>query len=468
MGLRNSTSVGIAGFIFWAIFTMAFSCAEDHVGLPPGFSDADADSDTDGDSDRDTNNGGDADSDSDTDADADADADVNLDPCGACAGYEGVDLLLVMDNSASMGEEQQILATGLFTLINALTAPTADQKSSPVNDLRIALVSSDLGMQYGGEGQFHGTAGKDISGCKEPMGDDGLFKTAAVQSIIVERDKIRCDVGGNQCPDANWGCENGFCVPPASGNEVLCTGNLSGQWTETSEEAYNPNLAKQVACVAQLGIDGCGVEQQLQAGVRALTRADQRAFVREKNMLAVLVVSDEEDCSIKDPGLFGSDQWLLENSKYINTACNMPASNEENFLFDSKYFYDQLIGLKGGRTNAVIFAAIAGVPMGDDSPCQGTGNTLGNCLSHPSMQYANGEFTLVNEQGTTFNYVHFVPACTRLDQTGKEVTSARPGRRYVKVAEHFSCNGYVYSICNPDWGSALGEIARLIAECIIV
>ncbi|HUT77414.1 MAG TPA: hypothetical protein VM285_06995, partial [Polyangia bacterium] len=38
-------------------------------------------------------------------------------------GFEGLDLLLVVDNAPSMAEEQAILPTALFPLVNALVNP---------------------------------------------------------------------------------------------------------------------------------------------------------------------------------------------------------------------------------------------------------------------------------------------------------------------------------------------------------
>ena len=111
---------------------------------------------------------------------------------------------------------------------------------------------------------------------------------------------------------------------------------------------------------------------------------------------------------------------------------------------------------------AVVFAAIVGVPAGDDFPCQGLGDALDDCLDHEDMQYVRGYFTTADGQ----DYTHFVPACERVVNT-EVVTSARPGRRYVKVAQEFGCTGYVYSICNDDWSPAMQEIARLITKCFV-
>jgi hypothetical protein len=129
--------------------------------------------------------------------------------------------------------------------------------------------------------------------------------------------------------------------------------------------------------------------------------------VLRRTAILVLEVSDVEDCSIGDRGLFDTPEWRGET---LNTACNYPESNETNFLFDAEYFYDQLISLKWGREDAVIFAAVVGVPMGDDSPCQGTGEKLSACLADPAMQYVPQTF--FTEEGQ--RYHHFIPGCTSI------------------------------------------------------
>jgi hypothetical protein len=246
---------------------------------------------------------------------------------------------------------------------------------------------------------------------------------------------------------------------------VSCPPLGANPWAEHTKAAPNADLVEQVSCLAQLGTAGCGIEQQLQAGIRALERDDQVQFTRDNYLLAVIVVSDEEDCSIKDEGLFQTDEWLEVNGQprgSINIACNYPASNEENYLFSPQHFYDKIVGLKGGNRASVVFAAIVGVPNEAGSPCQGSGDEITACLDHPSMQYNLQQYEV---GGTTIT--HFVPACVR--QSGDTlVTEARPGRRYVKLAQEFGCAGYVYSICNDDWSQAMTEIARMIVKCIDV
>jgi hypothetical protein len=357
-----------------------------------------------------------------------------------------------------MTEEQQILASSFYTLINSLVVPTDDWEYGAASSMRVAIVSSDLAFQYGEDGENVPNAVPGNNACNDdPMGDDGKFQmTMPAGGISVDSNVIKCDEDAAQCPDQDWTCENGKCVAPdGAANAMVACPSLSSTegWTEITSDSPNPNIATQVSCMAQLGNGGCGIEQQLSASIRALSKSDQHSFIRDNHMLAVLVISDEEDCSVENKDLFTTDEWTNE----INTACNIPDANGK-LLFIPSYFHDKLVALKDGNKSSVLFAAIVGVPPGDDSPCQGTGDNIDACLEHDKMQY---------EKAQIDNIWQLSPACERY--VGETlVTRAGPGRRYVQVAQEFGCASYVYSICNDDWSAAMKEIARLIAACVVV
>jgi hypothetical protein len=437
---------------------------------------------TDPDDSSDDDIGGDADSDSDSDADSDSDSDVDSDSDSdgdteesECSDFDGVDLLVIVDNSSSMRQEQQILGTSFYTLINALIDPVDEDAPTIVENFRLAVVSSDMGLQYGENGETEGFPyDSSIITCtdQDPQGDNGAFHTDMDKAIDVGDEIIECTEDATQCPKG-WECPDGYCkTPSGDGMEAVdCPDLDSGDlFAESTEDDPNKKFATQVACLSQLGTDGCGVEMQLESGLRGLSSSDQSVFLKDNHLLAVIVVSDEEDCSVKDKGLYESEEWksgleYLESdpdSGRLNTACNLPEENEENFLFDTSRYREQLIALKDGHEEAVFFAAIVGVPKGSSSPCQGRGDKIGDCLDHDDMQL---EIKIYDKSGK--KYKHFAPACER--EEGEEtVTQARPGRRFVKVAQEFGKKSYVYSICNEDWSDAMKEIANLLIDCIIV
>jgi len=381
------------------------------------------------------------------------------------APFEGVDMLVVVDNSGSMAEEQEVLATSFFTLVNSLVDPLPGWKYPPADDVRIAVVSSDMGLQWGGKPYEAGDGWPNDAIPCTAAGDNGNFQTyGSGKAIDLQHNMIPCDGDGSQCP-TGWTCGGigddpdhpqwGLCqAPGGDGSDQECPG-LAAIWAETPQAstdppAPNPELAFQVACLSALGTDGCGFEQQLQAAAVGLHRSDQAAFVRANALLSVMVVSDEEDCSIESNELFAAPEIQDQAQGEINIACG----NNEQFLYDTELLYDTFVAAKDGREDAVIFAAVVGVPPGDDSPCQGSGHELGACLDAEEMQNVP-----VIENDAWF----FRPACTRFEGD-VEVTKARPGRRYVELAQQASSMGYVYSICNADWSPAMEDIARLIAE----
>jgi hypothetical protein len=380
-------------------------------------------------------------------------------------GFEGVDMLVMVDNSRSMSEEQAILATVFFPLINSLVNPLPNWDYPPADDVRVAVISSDLGLSWGGQAYTEGDGWPTSlpEGCNN-FGDSGVFKTyGAGKTVSIQHDVIDCGSVA-QCP-AGWTCNAaeggiGKCqAPGGNGANQLCPA-LTATWAETPigpEDAQvpNPNLAFQVSCLSALGTVGCGFEQQLQSAAYALNRDDQASFTREKALLAVLMVTDEEDCSIQSKQLFMVPEIQNMGDGRVNVACNLDAN--EQYLYDPSHYY-QTFQSASGTTGGTVFAAIVGVPAGDDSPCQGAGNTIGQCLDHTKMQ--NIQVEEPSGSGTAW---FFQPACNRMDGA-VEVTKARPGRRFVSLAQQFDNMGYVYSICNADWSPAMMDIAKLIAE----
>jgi hypothetical protein len=376
------------------------------------------------------------------------------------AEFDGVDILAVVDNSGSMKEEQQILATGFFTLINSLANPTADWPYPEVSNIRLAVVSSNMGLQYGDPSSTEFS--KDPKAVRDKncdvngmTGDDGHFLPIKVPGNVasVLSGQISCETGGAQCP-AEYICDQGKCRSQDGTDLIMCP-TLASAFAETTIDSKNTSFAAQTACLAIQGTEGCGFEQQLEAAVRGLERPENQSFIQDKHVLAVLIVSDEEDCSIQNPGLFSTTEW---NNFDVNVACNYNG-NDAN-LFSPDRYKEQFVALKGNNASAVIFAAIVGVPN-DDMTCQGTGTELeaSGCLAHPQMQYS-----LVTVDPTQPDVHYFAPACERFDANNVSLTQARPGQRYVKVAESFGNNGYVFSICNPDWSPAMSQIAGLIAR----
>ena len=333
-----------------------------------------------------------------TDTDTDADTDtLQIVPLSSLA------ILLVIDNSISMAEEQAILADATEPLATALTS------TNNVDDIRVAVITTDMGLSWGGNPYQDGDGWPGTNPCSA-SGDNGVFQACTDPSFV---------------------------------------------YAETSPGSPNPDFADDIACLVNQGTSGCGFEQQLQSAAVALARPDQGDFVRKGDLLLILMITDESDCSMEDgPGMFATDEIQDESGiSEKNIACQ---SNEE-FLYPTSHFAAAFWAASQNAYNAVIFAAITGVPIDDD--CQGTGDTLGNCLDHPDMELV----TVIKENIQGVESWYFENACTR-----STVTDAQPGRRFVDLAvNYFGQMSYIFSICNSDWTPALNDLSGMIGDAIV-
>ncbi|MCA9706655.1 MAG: hypothetical protein KDK70_12450, partial [Myxococcales bacterium] len=183
-----------------------------------------------------------------------------------------VDILFVVDNSGSMGEEQAKLALGIDALVTALDA------ADPPVDYRIAVTTTDNGNPWcaGGSpesGSFQATS------CQGRL-TDFVFQGASVIDLTEEACLAICD------------------------HEDL---GLTVPWLDVAHSAGTTNapagdVLGALRCMLPQGINGCGFEQPLESLSLALQRADtpsddNNGFRRPGALLAVAIVTDEVDCS---------------------------------------------------------------------------------------------------------------------------------------------------------------------------
>jgi len=181
-----------------------------------------------------------------------------------------LDLLFVIDNSPSMADKQAALADGFPRMIDRLA-----ELDGGLPNLHIGVITSDMGTQGSAAppGPPIGTLGR--GGCAG-LGDDGALRHAGDPAL-----------------------PGGFIV------DVADPASAGGR-----ARNYTGELRDEVMRLVQVGDGGCGFEQHLAALARAFSNPANAGFVRPDANLAVVVLADEDDCSLRDPALLGSDPAL--------------------------------------------------------------------------------------------------------------------------------------------------------------
>ena len=248
----------------------------------PGNLDAGTDSTDEGVPEEESGDGDPGDGDGDPgDGDGDGDpAPIDGDGCQAA-----LDILLVLDNSGSMGEEQALIASAL---LDPLLIPLDESGI----DWRLAVTTTDNGNPWCPVGSTTPEAGQFVfSGCNERI-NDFLFNNGAVDMTDVACNSI--------CPYAPGKLH----ALPTTTDEDLDP--KPRPWMERIDGVSNlpGDISPAVAarCIVPQGINGCGFESPLESMKLALLRArepgnPESGFLRLHAGLLVIIVTDEEDCS---------------------------------------------------------------------------------------------------------------------------------------------------------------------------
>ena len=320
-----------------------------------------------------------------------------------------LDLLFMIDDSPSMQEEQANLARNFHRLIDEL-------KKLPAGfpDLHLGVVSSDMGA---GAAMLGGACGK-------PLGDRGVLQVRS-------------------------GCG----LDPNNGRYLISQDG-------GTQNNFDGDISDVFACMAKLGTSGCGFEHQLQSVRMALSGfvTDNAGFLRSDAHLAIIYITDEDDCSAPaDTSMFESNISGQDSSLRCSLAghlCNGKAPPAAVFstplancgaapdgggkLIPVQTFIDEMKQL---RTQSVSVSVIGGWPADMDS-----------------ANYAIG-------YDTTSSYPDLLvsmPICESAN--GKAVVELR----MKQFVDAFGTAGKIMSICQDDFNNAMAQIGDLInttVEC---
>lgn len=333
------------------------------------------------------------------------------------SNIDQLDLLLVIDNSMTMMEEQAALGRELPVLIERLSTGNYDAEAAPdfhpVPDMHVGVISTDLGLQ----------GVSNIQRCPG-LGDDGLLR---------------------RCGD-------------------------SGPFASATRPEDASALAMDVVCRSQLGTAGCSFEQPLEAALRALAPAPDghgdeanNGFLRRDSLLVVLLLTDEEDCSMQDTSIITPAAFLDPGDPLLSQGLNVRCSANPQALFPIARYIDGLSRLRPNASDRTMFFAIAGVP-----PALVDGAALAEVALedddererfYASLLEAPAMAEVIDDLGTAAPDDDVIrPACE------SKQGAALPARRLVEVVRGFGIDGLIQSICEPDLSRPLERILGVIAR----
>ncbi|WP_437618456.1 hypothetical protein [Sorangium sp. So ce1151] len=226
-----------------------------------------------------------------------------------------VDLLFVVDNSGSMADKQEVLRLALADFVSGITNPTcvdptgspvdeqplsglsacpegALRVRTPVNDMHIGVISSSLGGHGSGACSPTTSPSNDdkahLLARSNPNGGENDLPTYQDRGFLV------WDATGSHDPA---GDSNPVALATKLGNIVQGVGQTGCGFEAPLESLYrflvDPEPYQTIALQGDLAVP---------AGIDQTVLQQRKDFLRPDSLLLIVMLSDENDCSIREGG----------------------------------------------------------------------------------------------------------------------------------------------------------------------
>lgn len=185
-------------------------------------------------------------------------------------GCESVDFLFIIDNSGSMGDNQQNLVDSFPGFIQAIQSTVAE-----ASDYHIMVTKTDAGW-----------------------GGDCPFLCEAFFGICPDIPEYPCMTGPPSTCDTVMGAGVTYPIGSDSSGQLCPLAGVDRFITPADSD-----LPSSFGCVAKVGTDGSGDERPVEALTGALsdvlngTGGCNQGFLRDEAILVVTIITDEEDSS---------------------------------------------------------------------------------------------------------------------------------------------------------------------------
>ncbi len=241
-----------------------------------------------------------------------------------------IDLLFDIDNSVSMSDKQKMLTDAVPSLLQRLLNPNCvnkldptmtmpglaacpagfEKEFSPVRDIHIGVVSSSLG----------GHGATECSAATEPDKNDKghlMGTTARGVGIPTYSNNLGFLAWDPDAKHTPAGEANQANLIKNFQDLVFATGEKGCGFEAQLESWYRFLIEPEPYLTASLDI---GTLSTVQAGVDMDILTQRKAFLRADSLLAIIMLTDENDCSVVDEGL----GWLVGTNQVDGKSFNMP------------------------------------------------------------------------------------------------------------------------------------------------
>jgi hypothetical protein len=382
--------------------------------------------------------------------DGDGDGDVPL---------EAVSILMVVDNSGSMGIHQRKLASGAQALLGPLDAAGIPW--------RLGITTTDNGNPWCDDLTTPEAGNLVLSSCLNRP-DDFMFNSG---------EAIPADF---PCQDMCSLLDEDFAIVPTT--TAYDPNPVARPWIESIDGETNiegATLEEVLPCMLLQGFTGCGFEQQLQSaylsvGRSASTGDDEYGFIDDSRLLVIVFVTDEMDCSYNPDSaeIFLEDGdktfWSDPQAQFPTSAvcwnagmqCTGDPSNYDdcvatNFDIDGKATNDPA---------AAVLRSVDGMVDNIEGLARAQAFGIVGVAADGSIHYADVGDTDPEYQ----NNFGIGPGCTAPPPPGwSDPVQAVPPARIWTALESMNRTGGnpAFSICEDDFSSALAAMgAAIVAE----
>ena len=425
---------------------------------------------------------------------------------GTC---DQIDLVIVVDNSSTMGEEQRNLARNFPLLVDSLMELT-DADGDPVNpSVNIMVTTTDFGHPLCTafeKPDYEPRQGAPVyTGCNSRI--ERFTSNDPLYPLVIEE-----------------ACTS-VCPVDVEPSEPFINFDAFGS------NVPGDDVRAALSCIGPQGIDGCGFESPLETMLHAIDEtacwndptqpqcaADpewaglERGFLREGAMLALAIITDEHDCSVNAPDGYSyftddatywevsPDLGLPEPSSAIcfnaGVSCvdgdddgtyeSCTASDSE-VLHPIERYTEYLRYLREERGKEVVMLGMFGVPpVVAHNPEPPYEPIAGGAIDLVYRQWQDFPFPAgdilpdqwgagIDAADKEFELGALGPGCTGTDDTGAFTGQALPPVRLREVCESLDYvdeNGdqrtacCIESICDNDYSPAIRCLTGAVSESL--